>query len=426
MERFISLLGIFTFMCIAWVIGGCNKSINRRVIYWGLGLQFLFALFLFKFQLGIALFNSINDLVIKLLSFSSEGTKFLFGALALEPGTHGSVGFILAFQVLPAVIFFSSLLSLLYHIGIMSWIIKGFSKVFTTLMRISGAEALCASSNIFVGIESALTVRPFLEKMTLSELCLILTAGMGTIASTVLALYVSFLHNQFPHIAGHLVSASILSAPACIIMAKLILPEKDKPVTLGININPVVEKSYNWIEAIIKGAHEGVKLCVGIGALLIAFLGLLALANWLFAGITGGFFSSFEGITLQKLLGFISYPFVWLMGIPSADLHAIAPIIGERTVITEVVSYQHLAAIIDSGILTNKRSIVITTYALCGFAHIASLAIFVGGISALVPKRAADLARVSGKALIAATLACLMTGAVAGIFYNSSSSILFR
>ncbi|MFH1380328.1 MAG: nucleoside transporter C-terminal domain-containing protein [bacterium] len=420
MNRLVSLLGICVFMAIAYALAGKNRWINYRVIVWGLCVQAVFAFFIFRLKTGTLIFSYINSFVLQLISFAAEGSKFLFGPLALPPGTEGSIGFVLAFQALPAVIFFSSLLAFLYYIGIMSYIIQFFSYIFTKLMNISGAESLCASSNIFVGIESALTVRPYLEKMTQSELCVILTAGMGTIASTVLAIYVSFLQNEFPNIAGHLVSASLLSAPASVIMAKLIMPETDKPVTLGINVKPHIERSGNWIEAIIRGANDGVKLCVGIGALLIAFLGLLALVNWLVSGGTGGF------LTLQKFFGMVSYPLTWLMGIPADDVGQLAPLLGERIILTEVVSYNHLAELIKQGIVTNPRSIVIMTYALCGFAHIASLAIFVGGISAIVPSRAKDLARISGKALIAATLACLMTGAIAGIFCGSSPTVLFQ
>jgi CNT family concentrative nucleoside transporter len=326
-----------------------------------------------------------------------------------------SPGFILAFQALPSIIFFSSLVSLLYYLNIVPAVIKVFAKVFTYLMRISGAEALCASSSIFVGIESALTVRPYIQEMTRSELCTVLTAGMSTIASTVLAFYVGFLHKEFPAIAGHLISASVISAPAAIMMSKLVVPETETPRTLGVRVQAAKDgRSTTWIESIINGANDGMKLCVGIVALLLAFLGLLSMCNWMLGLIGAELFG--VGLSLQLILKFFYYPLAMIMGVPLQDAGTVASLLGERTIATEVVAYQHLNQFIQAGTLTNPRSITIASYALCGFAHIASLAIFVGGYSALAPSRARDLAQLSFRALYAATLACLMTGCVAGLF----------
>ncbi|MFQ5911129.1 MAG: nucleoside transporter C-terminal domain-containing protein [Thermoplasmata archaeon] len=305
----------------------------------------------------------------------------------------------------------------------MQKVIRAFSYIFTKLMRTSGAESLCASSNIAVGIESVFTIRPYIKEMTMSELCTILTAGMATIASTVLAIYVSFLSHTFPSIAGHLVSASILSAPAAIIMSKLLYPEEEEPKTLGQVVAVYYEGPSTWMESIIKGSMEGVKLLVGIVALLLAFLGLLTMVDWLVSTLASwiGELASIQvEVSLEKVLGLGFYPFTLLMGVPAEDAMRVAMLLGERPIVTELVSYQHLAQSIDSGALTNPRSIVITTYALCGFAHIASLAIFIGGLTALVPQRARDLARLGFRALFAANLACLMTGAVAGVFLTST------
>lgn len=414
----ISFLGIFGLMFIAWVFSKNRRNVNWRTLVWGVALQLIFALFVFRIPAGLFLFNWINDAVIKILSFANAGIYFVFGPLGVPPGEVGemgekSLGFILAFQALPAVIFFSAFMSLLYFAGIMQKVLKVFSFIFTKIMKISGAEALCASSNIVVGIESVFTIRPYLDKMTRSELCLILTTGMATIASTVMAIYVGFLYSQFPTIAGHLVSASILSAPAAIVMSKLLYPEDEKPLTLGRVVEGHHEKSSSWVEAIIRGSNEGVKLAVGIVALLLSFLGLLAMLNWII--------SSFIHLSLQKILSFIFYPFSFLMGVALKDIPMVSSLLGERAIVTELVSYKHLASYITSGELVNPRSIVISTYALCGFAHIASLAIFVGGIAALTPSRAKDLAKLGFRALFAATLACLMTGAVAGVFLSSTS-----
>lgn len=422
----VSFLGIFSLMLVAWIFAKDRGNINWRVVFWGVTLQLLFALFIFYLPVGLFLFNWINDIVIKVLSFAFEGMYFVFGALAVTPGATGpagekSLGFILAFQALPAVIFFSCLMAILYHIGVMQKIVKAFSYVFTRLMKISGAEALCTSSNIVVGIESAFTIRPYIEEMTMSELCTILTAGMSTIASTVMAIYVGFLYHAFPTIAGHLVSASILSAPAAIVMSKLLYPENEHPKTLGRVVAGHYEKASSWIEAIIRASGEGVKMVVGIVALLLAFLGLLAMVNWFISTIShwiGASLGISLSLSLQKILSFLYYPLTLMMGVPLQDIARVSTLLGERTIVTELVSYQHLSQYISSGVLTNPRSIIITAYALCGFSHIASLAIFVGGISALAPRRAKDLARLGFRALFAATLACLMTGAMAGVFYR--------
>jgi len=428
----VSLSGIFALMVVAWAFSNNRRKINWRVIFWGVVLQLALALIIFRLPAGLIFFNWINAVVIKLFSFAKEGMYFLFGPLAVAPGEVGpagekSLGFILATQALPTIIFFAALMGLLYHIRLMPLIVRAFARVFAKLMRISGAESLCSASNIFVGIESALTIRPYLDGMTRSELCTILTAGMATIASTVLALYVTFLHQYFPTIAGHLVSASILSAPAAIVMSKLLFPEIEKPPTLGEVVEGEYQPKGTWIEAIIYGATEGVKLLVGIAAMLLAFLGLLAMANWLLSGLgnwIGSMIGSQLNLSLQGILSYIFYPLTVLVGVPLADAPKIAHILGERTIVTEVVAYQHLAGYIDNGVLQHPRSIVIATYCLCGFAHIASLAIFVGGIAAIVPKRAADLARFGFRALFAATLACLMTGAVAGVFFRPGVTIL--
>ena len=418
--RLVSLFGLFFLLVLAWSSARDRKYINFRLIITGLLVQCVFAFIVFRLPAGVVIFSWLNDAVLRLISFAKEGLYFLFGPLAISPGETGpmgetSPGFILAFQALPSIIFFSSLVSLLYYLNIVPAVIKVFAKVFTYLMRISGAEALCASSSIFVGIESALTVRPYIQEMTRSELCTVLTAGMSTIASTVLALYVGFLHKEFPSIAGHLISASVISAPAAIIMSKLVVPETETPRTLGVRVQAAKDgRSTTWIESIINGANDGMKLCVGIVALLLAFLGLLSMCNWMLGLIGAELFG--VGLSLQLILKFLYYPLAMIMGVPLQDAGTVASLLGERTIATEVVAYQHLNQFIQAGTLTNPRSITIASYALCGFAHIASLAIFVGGYSALAPSRARDLAQLSFRALYAATLACLMTGCVAGLF----------
>jgi len=428
----VSLAGIFILLGFAWLCSSNRRVLNWQLILWGIGLQFLFALFIFQVPAGARIFLFINNVVVKVLDSATAGTKFLFGRLALPPGTvnesgEPSLGFILAFQALPTVIFFAALVGALYYLKVIPWLIRGFAQVFTRLMKLSGAESLCVSSNIFVGIEASLTIRPHLNEMTRSELCTILAAGMGTIASSMMAIYVFILQSEFPTIAGHLISASILAAPGAVVMAKILLPEDNVPTTLGMKIEPHYERDNNLIEAIINGANSGVRLLVGIVALLLAFLGLVALID-LLLGMVGGWLNGWLNwsvdFSLRGLLGYVFYPFTLIIGIPPSDAGPLARIIGERTVLTEVQSYQDLAKLLAQDVLKHPRSAVITTYALCGFAHVASLAIFVGGIAALAPKRTKDLSELGFRALLAATLGCLMTAAVAGTFFNKGSILI--
>jgi len=416
-------------MAIAWLFSSQKKNVNWRLIRGALALQAAFALFIFKVPAGSRLFLGINSVVIAVLEAASSGSRFVFGRLALPPGSvsdvgEPSLGFFLAFQAFPTIIFFSALVSILYYVGVLPWLIRRFAALFTRLFNISGAESLCAASNMFVGVESALTVKPYLRDMTRSELCTVLTCGMATVASNVLALYVFTLQSQFPTIAGHLISASIIAAPSALIMSKLIVPESGVPVTLGRSVVPYYEREKSFFEAIINGANTGVRVVVGIVALLLAVLGLVALVD---LGITslGTCVNSFAGLqidwSLRALMGAVFYPLTIVIGVPLEDAALISRIIGERLIVTEVASYQHLAAAIASGAIANPRSTVIATYALCGFAHFASLAIFIGGVSALVPERTAELSRVGFRALLAATLACLLTACIAGTFYTSGS-----
>lgn len=428
----VSVAGIFALVAIAYLFSKDRSHVNWQLIIWGLAFQLIVALFVFVFPFGTKVFLGINRLVVEVLNSATAGVRFLFGRLALPPGTtnesgEGSLGFILAFQGLPSVIFFASLMGVLYYLGIMPLLVRGFASVFTRFMKISGAESLCAASNIFVGVESFLTVKPHLENMTKSELCTILAAGMGTIASSMLALYVSVLRVQFPTIAGHLISASLLSAPAAVIMAKTLFPETESPKTLGVKIQAFYEKENNLFEAIINGAAAGVKLVVGIVSLLLALLGLVALIDLALGGV-GNSLNSLLRVevdwTIRGLLGYLFLPLAFVIGVPWADAQSIAAIIGERAVLTEVVAYQDLARLLEAGGLVNARSAVITVYALCGFAHVASLAIFVGGAAALAPTRIKDLSSVGLRAFLAATLGCLLTASWAGAFFNKGSILL--
>ncbi len=432
MHNLVSFAGIFVLMGVAWLLSANRRVVNWRVVVWGTVLQLLLALFIFVVPAGSKVFLFVNDAVVKVLDSASAGTRFVFGRLALPPGAVGeggeeSLGFLLAFQALPTIVFFSSLMAVLYFAGIMPRLVRFFASVFTRAMRISGAESLSVSSNIFVGVEANMTVLPHLGSMTRSEFCTILTAGMATTASNVLALYVFLLQEQFPAIAGHLVSASFLSAAAAVVMSKLILPETEEPKTLGVEVSPHYERDSSVVEAVIRGANEGVKMIAGIVALLLAFLGIVALVDLFLTG-AGARIDLLTGHpidwSLKGLLGYLFYPFALAIGVPPADAFEVARLIGERAVLTEVKSYQDLAGLLAAGTLSSPRSAVIAAYALCGFAHVASLAIFVGGTAALVPHRTRDLSAVGPRALAAATLACLMTAAVAGACYTGSA-VLF-
>jgi concentrative nucleoside transporter, CNT family len=425
----VSFVGVVLLIGFLFLLSRAKRRVSLRVVLWGVALQAAFALFIFLVPAGARLFLFLNDAAIAMIGRSFEGVRFLFGRLADPPGQPGSFGFILAFQALPSIIFFAALMELLYHLGIMERLIGLFARIFVKVLGISGAEALCASAQIFLGIESNLTVRPYLKAMTKSELLVVLTTGMATIASSVLGFYVLVLAPTFPSVAGHLMSASILLAPSAILSAKLLLPETETPLTLGKVVHVEYVKANNSVEAIINGAMAGVKMVVAIGALLIAFIGLTALVDGGLAfigSIIGRIFSIRLDMTLHTLLAYLFYPFTLAMGVPPEDAMSVARLLGERIIETEVKSYQDLALLIKDGGLVHARSAVIATYALCGFAHVPSLAIFVGGTSSIVPERTKDIAVLGLWALLAANMACLITGAVAGIFFTGQAGILLR
>lgn len=425
-NHLISLVGFFVFAAIAWLLSANRRKVNWKTIAWGMGLQLAIGLLVFRLPGSQRVFIWLNDGVEALLEVTKAGSSFLLGPLAAAPGEPGSVGFILLFQALPIAIFFSALTAALYHVRVLQILVRICAKIFHRTLGISGAESLCSAANIFVGVESALVIRPYLAKMTRSELLVVLGSGMGTVASTTLGIYVAFLNKSFPQIAGHLLSASVISIPAIVVMTKLLLPETETPETMD-SIPPEDEatRSRNLMSAIIEGAMDGVKLAAGISALLIAMLGLVALVDKLLA-LPSKWLGLAEPVSLVKLLGWLFYPFAALLGIARADIAEAGRLLGERVILTEVVSYQHLAQMMTSGQMSDPRTVVILSYALCGFAHVASVAIFVGGTAALAPSRRDDLASLGFRALLAATLATLMTGCVAGIFSSGQGVLLAR
>ncbi len=423
-----SLPGIFFLMFTAWFFSTDRRAVNWRTVAGSALTQFTIALFLFKVPFGAKVFLWMNGAVNRVMECSTAGTKFVFGILALSPGETGaagekSLGFILALQALPTIIFFSALMSVLYYMNIMPRIIRFFSMIFAKTMRISGAEALVTASNIFSGVESSLTVKPYLPKMTSSELAVVLTAGMATVAANVIALYIYILKPYMPTIAGHLISASLLSAPAAILMSKILVPETGEPETLGVHAELYQEKDASLFEAVINGANAGVKMIVGVAALLLAVLGLVALLNMIVSHLghrAGLLFGMNLDWSLKNLCGYVFYPFTLAMGVSLQDAPLIAKIVGERLIITEVASYQDLATAISQNLLQDPKSAIIATYALCGFAHVASMAIFVGGTAALAPEKTKDLTKVALRSLLAATLACMMTACIAGALISQA------
>ncbi len=411
MERLISFFGIFALLGIGWIFSKNRKAINYKTIFTGMGIQILFALFVLKFPPGKKFFQIMNDLIIKVISFSDEGAKFIFGSLI----NNQSLGFIFAFQVLPTIIFFSSLMSVLYYLGIMQKIVLFFAKIMTRFMGTSGAESLSASANIFVGqTEAPLVVRPYVSQMTMSELMAVMTGGMATIAGGVMAAYVGILKDHMPNIAGHLLAASIMSAPAALVMAKILVPETEEPKTKGLVKMDVKITDANIIDAAANGATTGLTLALNVAACLVAFMALLALANFITGHI--GVLIHYPSLTLEKILSWVFYPIAWLMGVPTADISNVSTWMGQKTVLNEFVAYFNMAEFLKNNPgAISERAVILSSYALCGFSNFLSIAIQIGGIGGIAPERRGDLAKLGLYAVLAGSLACFMTATIAGI-----------
>ncbi|MEW5694111.1 MAG: nucleoside transporter C-terminal domain-containing protein [Candidatus Hydrogenedentota bacterium] len=425
MHNLISLFGLVVIIFLAWLISYDRRTIPWRVIIWGVILQLFFAFIVLYWSPGRRVFEILNDAIVKVLDFTVEGSVFVFNALGVPPGQTRSgtqsLGFFFAFQVLTTIIFFSSLMSVLYYLGIMQKIVLFFAKIMAYTMGTSGAESLSASANIFVGqTEAPLVVKPYVEKMTDSELLCIMSGGFATVAGGVMGAYVMMLKDYFPNIAGHLLSASVLSAPAALVMAKIILPEKEEPLTKGEVKLQLKITDVNIIDAAANGASTGLTLALNVASMLIAFVALIAMLNF---GVNkiGNFFG-YENLTIQLILGWIHWPIAWVLGIPTADCFEIGKLLGEKLILTEFIAYLDLAKVlVDPDITLDPRSIVIATYSLCGFANFASIAIQIGGIGGIAPSRRSDLARLGLRGMWAGCLAAYMTGNIAGIFYTGET-----
>lgn len=420
--RLLSLTGFFVIAAVAWATGNRSR-VNARTLLGSLVLIWLIGALTFWLPFTRDALAWVNDALIALIDASRRGSVFLFGPLALGPGESRpdgtqSIGFVLAMQVLPAVIFFAALIAGLYHLQIMQPVVRFFARLFYRGMGLSGAEALSASANLFVGIESSLTVRPYLERMTRSELLTLLTCMMATVASTVLAVYVLALQNVFPQIAGHLVSASLISIPCAILISKLALPETEPPVTAGeVPDDTAYDGSEtppaNLMVALMEGGRQGVGMAVGIATLLIVVLGLEAVLDLLLIQLPA---VAGTDLTLARILGWLTWPFVVLLGLRPEEWQLASQILGSRFVETEVTAYFTLAAVQGGEVPAfSPRSLTVLTYALCGFVHIASMGIFIGGVSSLIPKRVREVSVLGLRALWTSFLATLLTGCVAGV-----------
>lgn len=434
LERARSVLGMVVLVTIAWALSTDRQKISWKPVAWGVGLQFVFALFILKTEIGTTFFDAAGAVVVGLLGFTEQGASFVFGNLVrneIPIGTIGDRGFAaatgqfaqtgaaFAFNVLPTIIFFSSLMAVTYHLGIMQRVVRGSAWVMQRTMKTSGAESLSAAGNVFVGqTEAPLLVRPFIERMTQSELMALMTGGFATVAGGVLAAYVAMLTPFFPDVAGHMLAASVMSAPAALVVAKIMIPEVGTPETAG-SLNIVVERrDVNVIDAAARGAAEGLTLALNVGAMLLAFVALIYMVN----GILGwaGALAGFDGLTLELILGWLLAPLAWLMGVSWADAPVVGSLLGIKTVLNEFIAYLQLAGTLGeasgaSGSGLSPRSVIIVTYALSGFANFGSIAMQIAGIGGLAPSRRQDLSRLGLRAMIGGSIAAFMTATVAGM-----------
>jgi len=410
------ILGLAVLLSIAFGFSSNRKEVDWKLVVSGIGLQLFFAVLVILVPGGRQFFEGLSRIFVTVISFAMEGSAFIFGSLA-DPS---NLGFIFAFQVLPTIIFFASLMSVLYHLGLMQKVVQGMAWVMLKVMRISGSESLSVAANVFVGqTEAPLVVRPYISRMTESELLTMMVGGMATIAGGVLAAYITMLGGADEAVrifyAKHLLAASIMAAPATIVIAKLLKPEIDESVTRGKVTLHIEKTATNVIEAAANGAGDGVKLALNVGGMLLAFIALIALVNYPIGWI--GQITGLEGImgepvSLSMILGYLLSPLAWIIGIPWQDAVTVGGLIGEKVITNEFVAYAHLKEIQDS---LSPKALLISTYALCGFANFSSIAIQIGGIGGLAPERRSDLARLGLTAVLGGTLATMMTATIAGV-----------
>jgi len=403
MERLTAFIGIFTLLGIAFLLSDNRKAINFKTVLSGIGLQFFLAFFILGTPFGEPIFRSLDNAITTLVSFSDSGSTFLFKSY-ISGSVHPSLENF-AFRTLPTIIFFSSIISVLYHFGIIQRIVKVFARIFQKTMFISGTESLSVSANIFLGqTEAPLMVRPFVDKMTKSELMAVMTGGFATAAGGILAIYVSWL-SDIPGIAGHLLTASVMSAPAALVIAKIIYPEVEKSDTMGdLNVD-IEQTTTNAMEALGNGATAGLRLAANIAAMLIAFLSFVAMINYLLL---------FFDTSMEAILGFIFKPLAWAMGVPWSEAGILGMLMGKKIVLTELIAYGDLQKVLAEGQISD-RTAIIASYALCGFANFGSIGIQLGGIGGMAPGRSKDLAKLVTKAMFGGALASWLTATIAGM-----------
>jgi concentrative nucleoside transporter, CNT family len=405
MQRFTGLLGIVVILAAAWLFSAHKRAIKLRILGWGLGLQFLFALLVLKTDFG-KLFQAVGVVVNAMFNYVEAGSGFVFGPLGVKSGPYGVL---FAFEVLPIIIFIASFFSILYYLGIMQWVVKGAAIAMQKVMGVSGAESLNVAASIFMGqTEAPLTIKPFIAGMTESELFTIMTSGMAHVSGAVMAAYVKIAGVKIEH----LLTAVIMTAPATIMLAKMFYPEVDKPATAGKVEVKIEQTAVNVIDAAAQGAGDGLHLVLNIAAMLIAFLALIAMLNGLLGWVHGLPFMGWVPASMEKIFAVLFAPLAWLMGVPWKDAPIIGNLLGTRLVLNEFVAYLQLGPLKAQ---LAPRSFTIATYALCGFANFSSIAIQIGGIGAIAPNRKSDLARLGLKAVAAGSMANFMSACIAGM-----------
>jgi CNT family concentrative nucleoside transporter len=432
-RRAMGVVGIAAMIGVAWALSSDRRKVNWRLVGFGVGLQFVFGFLVLKTGVGQALFDGASAVFQQLLAFTEDGARFIFGNLVrdnvpvgqpvgepsdmavLQTGQNwANTGAYFAFSVLPVIIFFASLTSVLYYLGVMQWVVRSIAWIMQRTMRTSGAETLSVAGNIFVGMtEAPLMIKPFISRLTVSELNTVMVGGFATIAGSVMAAYVGMLTPYFPDIAGHLLTASVMNAPAALVISKLLVPESAVPETAdSVKVEVELEEA-NVIDAAAAGASQGLHLALNVGAMLLAFIALLALVNfgvgWL------GDLVSLEGLTLERIFGWVLAPLVWLLGLGWSDAEIVGSLVGVKLVATEFVAYLQLAGIMETAGTLSPRGAIIATYALLGFANIPSIAIQIAGIGGIAPKRRGDLSRLGLKAMVGGNLAAFMSASLAGL-----------
>lgn len=418
------ILGLSTILALAYLLSSSRKHVNWRTVFTGLSVQIIIAVLVLKVSAAQAVIEFVGKMFIKVLNFTEVGSVFMFGELINQE----SMGFMFAFQILPTIVFFSALSSILYYYGVIQIVVKGFAWIMTRLLSLSGAESLSAVGNIFLGqTESPLLIKAYLDKMTKSEILLVMVGGMATIAGGVLAIYIKFLGGNDPAeqilFAKHLITASVMAAPGAVVLAKLLVPQTEE-VSNKVDVSKD-KIGTNILDAVTNGTTDGVRLAVNVGAMLLVFIALMSLVNFVFlkigdvthlnsviADLTN---NKYDTLSLQFILGYSMAPLMWMIGVPAADVTLVGQLLGEKIILNEFIAYTSLKDLISAGMFTNQKSIIIATYILCGFANFSSIGIQLGGIGALAPSKRTMLSKLGFRALLGGAMASLLSATIIGM-----------